>query len=315
MNVKVSVIIPTYNRAKFICETLDSVLAQTFKDWECIVVDDGSTDNTDQVIAEYLNKDFRFKYFKRPPDRVKGGCTCRNIGLEQSEGEYIQFLDSDDLISINKLEEQIRVLEIAGPSTIATCKWGGFSDSSKLTVKSYRPTYISTNTVLDLFYSFGKHSTYLPSHTYLVSKKVISKAGNWNESLKNNQDGEFFSRVLLQCSKVIFVSSAEVYYRNGAKNRVSTLSDIGKIKSLVLSWKLIDEAIYTKYGIENHLYVKQAKNSVYNKIKSTYPAVVEENNNFFNSRYSRIEFFCLKVIARLEMFYNSRTRKANSIKC
>lgn len=107
----VSIIIPTYNRAHLIGETLDSVMAQTYTNWECIIVDDGSTDNTNEVVGEYVQKDARFKYFHRPKDKPKGPSACRNYGLEVSNGEYVNWLDSDDLLIINKFEEDIKHIE------------------------------------------------------------------------------------------------------------------------------------------------------------------------------------------------------------
>src|SRR5690554_3366688 len=103
----VSIIIPTYNRAHLIGETLDSVLAQTYTHWECIVVDDGSTDNTDEVMAEYLIKDSRIQYFHRPNTHLPGGNGARNYGFLQSKGKYIQWFDSDDLMDVEKLKVKV----------------------------------------------------------------------------------------------------------------------------------------------------------------------------------------------------------------
>ena len=91
MNKKplVSVIIPTYNRAHLIGETLDSALAQTYQNWECIIGDDGSSDNTDEVVGEYVKKDSRFKYFHRPDQHLRGGNGARNYGFKMSQGEYV----------------------------------------------------------------------------------------------------------------------------------------------------------------------------------------------------------------------------------
>lgn len=95
----ISIVIPLYNREALVGETLDSVLAQTYADWECVVVDDGSTDGSREVVQKYCEKDSRFKMFRRPETRVKGAATCRNVGIENSSGEFIYFLDSDDLLS------------------------------------------------------------------------------------------------------------------------------------------------------------------------------------------------------------------------
>ena len=107
MEIKVSIIIPVYNRSELIRETLDSVLEQTYSNWQCIAVDDGSTDNSMDILAEYANKDNRFTFFQRPESRSKGANACRNIGLQNAVGDYVMFLDSDDLLSPTCLEERV----------------------------------------------------------------------------------------------------------------------------------------------------------------------------------------------------------------
>ena len=106
----VSIIIPTYNRAHLIGETLDSVLAQTYTNWECIVVGDGSTDNTATLLATYCKKDSRIQYHHRPPNKPKGANACRNYGFELSKGDYINWFDDDDVMLPKKLEIQIKEL-------------------------------------------------------------------------------------------------------------------------------------------------------------------------------------------------------------
>ncbi|MCR8666363.1 glycosyltransferase family 2 protein [Aestuariibaculum sp. M13] len=106
----VSIIIPTYNRAHLIGETLDSVLAQTYANWECIVVDDGSTDGTTEVMQMYLEKDARFRYYNRPDEHLPGGNGARSYGFKVSRGDYIQWLDSDDLLEEQKIYKQLELL-------------------------------------------------------------------------------------------------------------------------------------------------------------------------------------------------------------
>ena len=89
MQNKVSIIIPTYNRCHLIGQTLDSIISQSYKNWECIVVDDGSTDYTDELIEFYCRKDFRIRYFRRPKNRLKGANACRNYGWSKSSGRVI----------------------------------------------------------------------------------------------------------------------------------------------------------------------------------------------------------------------------------
>lgn len=107
----ISIIIPTFNRADLLGETLDSFMGQTFTNWDCLVVDDGSTDGTQDIIKAYVQKDSRFQFLQRPEDRVKGANACRNFGFEQSNGEFINWFDSDDIAAPNFLSEKIKLLE------------------------------------------------------------------------------------------------------------------------------------------------------------------------------------------------------------
>jgi len=100
----ISIIIPTYNRAHLIGETLDSIIAQTYQNWECIVVDDGSDDDTEEVMKSYIQNDNRIYYYHRPEEHLPGGNGARNFGFEKSTGEYIQWFDSDDLMEPNSIK-------------------------------------------------------------------------------------------------------------------------------------------------------------------------------------------------------------------
>lgn len=104
----VSIIIPCYNYGWLISETLDSVLAQTYSKWECIVVDDGSTDTTRSVVEAYQHRDKRFRYLHQPNKGISG---ARNHGLREAKGKYYQFLDADDLLAPQKLETQVATLD------------------------------------------------------------------------------------------------------------------------------------------------------------------------------------------------------------
>ncbi|HEY4538836.1 MAG TPA: glycosyltransferase family 2 protein, partial [Faecalibacter sp.] len=105
----VSIIIPTFNRADLIGETLDSIIEQNYQNWECIVVDDGSTDNTEEILMRYQIKDNRFSYYKRPKFLLKSGNSCRNYGFEKSSGELIVFFDSDDVMLQDFLSSRINM--------------------------------------------------------------------------------------------------------------------------------------------------------------------------------------------------------------
>jgi len=108
MKTLVSVIIPCYNQAEFLEETLLSVFNQVHTYWECLLIDDGSTDNTAEIINEWVKKDNRFHYYKKENGGVSD---ARNFGIQKANGEFIQFLDADDIISIDKITTSINAIQ------------------------------------------------------------------------------------------------------------------------------------------------------------------------------------------------------------
>ncbi len=109
MEHKVSVITPSYNSEKYIGKTIDSVLAQTYTNWEMIIVDDCSTDKTCEIVLEYIRKDNRIKLFRQ--EKNAGAGAARTRAMRESTGRYIAYLDSDDIWKPNKLEEQVRFMQ------------------------------------------------------------------------------------------------------------------------------------------------------------------------------------------------------------
>lgn len=110
MKPLISIIIPTYNRAHLIGETIASIQSQTYTHWECVIVDDGSTDDTEQLILSYIKNDARISYYKKPDDLPKGPSAARNYGFSKSKGAYINWFDSDDLMHSGKLETDLQNL-------------------------------------------------------------------------------------------------------------------------------------------------------------------------------------------------------------
>lgn len=109
MNELVSIITPSYKSERFISQTIESILAQTYQNWEMIIVDDVSPDNSNNIIEEYCKKDNRIKLIKL--DKNSGPAVARNRAIEEAKGRYIAFLDADDLWKPEKLEKQIKFME------------------------------------------------------------------------------------------------------------------------------------------------------------------------------------------------------------
>ncbi|MFD1079570.1 glycosyltransferase family 2 protein, partial [Longispora fulva] len=145
----------------FLGETLNSVITQSFSDWECIVVDDGSNDHTAELMEFYTNIDDRILYYQRPEDRPKGANACRNFGLENSKGKYIQWLDSDDIISPDKLEKQYQQLE-TNNATISFSRWGRLSISGESKIFEQLPVYRNFKSSYQFFEILADSVGYLP---------------------------------------------------------------------------------------------------------------------------------------------------------
>ncbi len=186
----ISIIIPTYNRAHLIGETLDSILAQTYTKWECIVVDDGSHDKTEEVINTYSVNDSRIKYVHRPQDRLPGGNAARNYGFELSQGEYIQWVDSDDLIKPSKLEVQVNKLIDREGKIVCLCKAEMFNSQGKTRFK--KSVEFSR---LSFFEDYITRRLDMGTTQPLWRKSFLTTQGLYDEELRRGQDFDFLSRI------------------------------------------------------------------------------------------------------------------------
>lgn len=255
----VSILIPNYNKASYIKETLESVLAQTYTDWECIIVDDHSTDSSWEILEVYAVQDSRFRIFKRPIERKQGGNAARNFAFENAKGEYIQWLDSDDLIYKNKISEQVLDIQTFGDMSISVANWKWIestADIEKEIESAKKNSNLESRWTkypdegLDLILWLFKNEFFIPIHSFLVSAELVRESGLWNENLIQNQDGEFMVRVLLNCKKVSYIHSVYTYYRAPDSNHLSKQTTYKSWRdwneSLVLCDKWILNQIDTK---------------------------------------------------------------------
>ena len=190
-NPKVSVITVTYNRSDFIREAMDSIIAQSFKDWELIIVDDASTDNTKEIVDEYIKKGQRISYYRN--DKNLGIAKTRNRGLELAKGEYIAPLDSDDIwLDINKLRKQVEFLDINKDY----CMLGGgimrIDAESKPIKKVLFPVYDSL--IRKIILQFNP----FPQSTLLYRKSVALACGGYSDAFKICDDYDLWLKMGLK---------------------------------------------------------------------------------------------------------------------
>ena len=191
---EISIIMATYNRGHFIKETLSSIINQSFRDWECIIIDDGSSDNTFDIIKTFIDSDKRFRYYQREEDYKKGLPGCRNKGLDLANGNFIQFFDDDDIIHPDNLKTCFKVLS---ESNSHFCRY----HKEPFTGKWRKPEFPE----IDEFNTEDFELKDLPdmvtgkipfaSCTVLWNKKCF-EGNRFNEDLMYGEEWECYSRIL-----------------------------------------------------------------------------------------------------------------------
>ena len=203
----VSVIVPCYNYGHYLPDALNSVLAQTYPDWECIVVDDGSKDNTAGVAGRYVDADGRFRYVYQ---ENKGLSAARNAGIAGSRGEFLQFLDADDLIQRRKLEGQARYLQATPAVDVVYAEALFFSGSPGTIVQTGNAEYMC--------YASGAGESLLAAvpaknltvvSAPLLRKHVTDRAQGFDETLTAVEDYDFWLRCALAGCRFQYQSLGE----------------------------------------------------------------------------------------------------------
>ncbi len=221
----ISIVIATYNRADLIGETIESVQRQTYSNWECIIVDDGSFDNTREVVENYEKADPRIKYFMRPSEKPKGPNGSRNYGIENAKGAFIMSLDSDDLLLPQYLELKVAVL-VANPLIDGVLsKTLMVFDDIKIIKKEMR-TYLTDDMLIDFITL--KISWYM--HDILWRKSFLENKTLFNENLFKMLDRDFHIRRLSEHPKLKLVDDYLALYRIHP-NSNSSNSDIAVAES------------------------------------------------------------------------------------
>lgn len=259
--VKVSIIIPNYNRANYIAETVNSVINQTYTNWECIIVDDGSTDNSCEIVQSYKDKDERIQWINR--NRLpKGAPTCRNIGVEHANGKYLIFLDSDDLLAPHCLDQRINIMENHPELDLAVFPMQLFNDIPG---------------DLDKVWNIDTEESHLKRFMALDSvwqttgpiwkKEAFLKTGGFNESLTCWQDVDIHLKAIFNQNTIqtFYTYPIDCYYRSHNSGSISQ-SNINSTEKLESRKKLY---LWAKIYLNNkELANPMAINIIVSAIKS-----------------------------------------------
>lgn len=213
----ISVITPAYNAEHTILETIESVQQQTFQDFEFIIINDGSTDKTLEVI-ETVN-DGRLKVFSYSNGGV---CTARNRGISHATGEYIAFLDADDLWTPDKLELQLKALQ-QNPEAGAAYSWTYFMYKDKDSARPGKPVHYTGN-----IYPYLLTENFLcHGSNPLVRRSIVETVGEFDSNFPHCADWDYYLRLALHTSFVL-VPKHQIYYRQSTTSMTSKVSSIEK---------------------------------------------------------------------------------------
>lgn len=216
---KVSIIMATYNRAHFIVETLASIQKQTHLNWECIIVDDGGTDNTQEVVANFIENDTRFQFYKRSNKYKKGLPGSRNFGLDKAVGEYIVFFDDDDIIHPQALEITVSSL-ISSKKEFCHYKKKSFTEKFDYNFEKIEK-FDFVKTEESFLEDMVLNKIGIASCTVLWKKECFHNI-RFNETLMYAEEWECYQRIFSTGAKGILMNT-ELYF-----NRKHIASNTGE---------------------------------------------------------------------------------------
>jgi len=235
----ISIVIPCYNKQAYVRAAIESALAQTHT-CQVVVVDDGSTDGS---LAEIRAFDGRITWETGPN---RGGSAARNRGLELATGDWIQFLDADDILPADKIAAQLAALDGAPEDTVAFCPWSYFHDNGAIDPADARRYWHSYDSGADLLVDMWYHGGFFPPHAWLTPRALIDRAGHWDEALTGDDDGEFFGRALVAASELRFCKDTRVLYRNPPEGSVSRNKSLKSALSFWSAFEQVSKALLSK---------------------------------------------------------------------
>lgn len=312
-NPLVSIIIPTFNRYLIVRETLRSILNQTYLNWECLIVDDGSSKNDFVEILKFSKKDDRFILLQRPNSRLKGANACRNYGIEHTRGDFIIFFDSDDLMGITCLENRVNTFKNYKEYDFLVFSMGHFIEESNCYLDKNRKSINLSNKKTIEEFLFSSVLPWQVSRPIFKSELIKNKIC-FNENMHNFQDDEFNVRVLANLKlKYKSIDITDSYYR-------MELSNIKKYDNLIGKQNILNsyyEYTKTMFSILDSVQILNNRNSILVRLFLTFRSNISKGTKLKNVRkalnlinkkikLSFKEFFYFYFLILLNKFFHNK---------
>lgn len=254
MNSLVSVIMPAYNASKFIGAAIETVLNQTYSNIELIIIDDCSTDNTNEIIQYYVGRHSNIIHLKNETNLGPGG--TRNRGINIANGEYIAFLDSDDLWEPSKIEKQVGIFNVSiAPVGVVYC-WTTYTDSEK------SPTPKLSG---DVRGQMLKHLFFPPSSS-MVKTSFARQAGGFAEDIRIGEDWQFFLNLSLLCN-FTYIGEPLLIKRGHDEQLTKNIKENLKCDKIFFERFLRENGhMFTKTQIKQAYHCRHLTNAFYNRL-------------------------------------------------
>mgnify|MGYP001186463218 FL=1 len=297
MKSEISIVIPNFNRNKLFIKTLDSIRSQSINNWRCIIVDDGSEEETLNALKKYIQNDSRFELFSRDRE-PKGANTCRNIGLSQVKTDWVMFFDSDDIMLPTCLMNRTKAIEENQDYDLLLSQGVTFSSKG---IMNFRNNPLSQDYLKEIV----GFNVALSTPTAIWKTSFIKKI-RWNENIQRWQDCELFIRVLQFGAKYKWISLKpdHLIRSEGHNNRITnSKSKYNDIESLA---KIFSE-VYLTLNEPNNFYF--ARSIYYYFLKSSYFISSKQNTSILNiikekKMLTKFNFYKLKFFMTLNSRYN-----------
>lgn len=263
---KVSIVIPVYNGSNYMREAIDSALAQTYKNIEIIVINDGSDDNgkTEEIALSYGDK---IRYLKKENGGVS---SALNLGIKEMRGEYFSWLSHDDVYEVNKVEKEVEALsKLEDKNTLILCSHSFINKESKPIRKNIHHHELPVNELI----AWDKALLHLIRHgsfngcAFLISKNIFDECGYFDENLRFNQDGFMWNKIFLQKYSIYCISDVLVKGRIHSGQVTQTRQDLFHEDCMTMSKYLIPKFADISTKKQNFLYEYIIYNAKYGNKK------------------------------------------------
>lgn len=293
---------PCYNAGKYIREAMESVVNQTYQDWELIIVNDGSADDSQQVVEDYIQSasstyQTRIRLINQPNS---GACRARNNGIEHAKGEYIKFLDADDILLPNALQEQVEQIANLGPRQIPFGDYINVDENGNpISEYNFNNQQLLNNDPVYFFFSEWRILITCPLHR----TKLLREIGGFNEQLKRGQESDLHLRLALEEVEWIYFPTMLFKYRDYvADQRISCYAPINSHKRVLCSEQrmmVCEQLFLDKYGTIPTKYRTYFRNGWFSKARREFAA---KNNNGKSSIERSLLYGPMNVFQRCYIF-------------